>query len=317
MTTFNEIPADHKVWFNGKLVEWKNATIHVMTHSLHYGCSLFEGIRCYRTPKGSFVFRLADHVDRLYDSSKMYRIDIPYTKQEMTDAMFQLLWENCLDECYIRPIVFRGTGAFGVNPFANSVEVAICSWVWGKYLGEEALEKGVSVMVSSWDRMAPNTMPALAKCSANYANGQLIKMEALVNGYSEGIALDVQGFVSEGSGENIFVVRKGTIFTPPLSGCVLPGITRDTIMKLARGMGYPMVEANIPREMLYIADEIFFTGTAAEISPITQVDKIKIGTGLRGPIAKALQEEFFAVINGKKPDEYGWLTPVPIKKKKA
>ena len=314
MKYFNEIPADQAVWFNGKLVDWKDATVHVMSHSLHYGCGMFEGIRCYKTPKGSFIFRLADHVDRLLDSCRMYRIDIPYSREALSEAIIDLVLANGYEECYIRPLVFRGTGAFGVNPFANSIEVAICTWVWGNYLGEEAREKGASVMVSSWDRTAPNTMPSMAKCAANYANVQLIKMEAQINGYSEGIALDTQGFVSEGGGANLFVVRKGTIFTPPLSASILAGITRGTVIKLARGMGYQLVEANIPREMLYIADELFFTGTAAEISPIAQVDKIKIGIGLRGPVTKALQDEFSAVIQGQKSDEYGWLTPVLAKK---
>ena len=308
MTQFKEIPPDLKVYFNGRFVDWKDATVHVMTHALHYGSAVFEGIRCYKTPKGPAVFRLKEHVDRLYNSAKMYRMTPNLTREEFTKAILEAIKINNFDECYVRPIIYRGTGAFGVNPLDNSIEYAICCWKWGKYLGEEALEKGVSVQVSTWNRIAPNTMPALAKCAANYANSQLIKMEAVKNGYTEGIALDTEGYVSEGSGENIFIVRGRTLITPPLGNSVLPGITRDTVITLARETGYEVIEGPIPREMLYIADEVFFTGTAAEISPIAFVDQIQVGEGRRGPVAKHLQENFFAVINLERKDTYGWLT---------
>jgi len=308
MTAFSDVPGDTKVYFNGEFVDWRNATIHVMTHALHYGSSVFEGIRCYKTPKGPAIFRLKEHIERLYNSAKMYRMTPDLSSEDFSKAILDTIKINNFNECYIRPIVFRGLGKFGVNPLDNSIETAICCWKWGKYLGEDALEKGVSVQVASWCRMAPNTMPALAKCAANYANGQLIKMEAVKNGYTEGIALDVHGYVSEGSGENIFVVRGNTLLTPPLGNSVLPGITRDTVITLARETGYEAQEGPIPREMLYIADEVFFTGTAAEITPISFVDQIQIGEGKRGPVAKHLQENFFAVINLEREDTHGWLT---------
>ncbi|MHA1568469.1 MAG: branched-chain amino acid transaminase [Alphaproteobacteria bacterium] len=308
MTQFNDVPGNTKVYFNGEFIDWKDATVHVMTHALHYGSTIFEGIRCYKTPKGPAIFRLAEHIERMYNSAKMYRMVPNISSDEFTQAMLETIKINNFEECYIRPIFFRGTGAFGVNPLDNTIEYAICCWKWGKYLGDDALEKGVSVQVSSWNRMAPNTMPALAKCGANYANGQLIKMEAIKNGYAEGIALDTYGYVSEGSGENIFVVKGQTLTTPPLGNSVLPGITRDTVITLARDSGYTVVEGQVPREMLYIADEVFFTGTAAEITPIAFVDQIQIGEGKRGPVAKHLQENFFAVINLEREDTYGWLT---------
>ncbi|NLH48839.1 MAG: branched-chain amino acid transaminase [Myxococcales bacterium] len=307
MTTFQDVPGDTKVFFNGKMVDWKDATVHVMTHALHYGSSVFEGIRCYKTPKGPAIFRLKEHTERLFNSAKMYRMTPKMTKDEMNQAILETIRINKFQECYIRPIIYRGLGPFGVNPLNNSIEVAICCWVWGKYLGEEALEKGVHVHVSSWNRIAPNTIPALAKCAANYANGQLIKMEAVLNGYEEGIALDVHGYVSEGSGENIFIVRGDTLTTTPLGNSVLPGITRDTIITLAREMGYQVLEGPIPREMLYIADEVFFTGTAAEVTPIAGIDKIQIGEGRIGKVTKRLQEKYFEVINLKAPDTHGWL----------
>lgn len=303
-------PTDH-IWHNGKFIKWDDARIHVLSHVVSYGSSVFEGIRCYATKTGPAIFRLPEHVQRLIDSAKIYRMDLAFNKDQLCDAMVELVSVNRLPSCYIRPVVFRGYGEIGVYPLKNPVEIYLACWEWGKYLGPEALENGVDVCVSSWNRMAPNTLPTLAKAGGNYLNSQLIKMEAIANGYSEGIALDTNGNISEGSGENIFVIRNGRIHTPPLSNSVLPGITRDTVVKLADRLGYDVVESVIPREMLYLADEIFFTGTAAEISPIRSVDKYKIGSGRRGPITKALQEEFFAVVEGTGEDRYGWLTPVP------
>jgi branched-chain amino acid aminotransferase len=299
-----------KIWHNGRFIKWEEATIHVLSHVVSYGSSVFEGIRCYSTPAGPAVFRLRDHVRRMADSAKIYRMDLGFTAEQLAEAMLEVVRVNEMDACYIRPVAFRGYGDIGVNGLKNPIDVYIACWTWGQYLGEEALAEGVDVCVSSWNRIAPNTLPALAKAGANYMNSQLIKMEALLNGYSEGIALDTAGYVSEGSGENIFVVRDGKIHTPPLGASVLPGITRDSVLTLARKSGIPLVETIIPREMLYIADEVFFSGTAAEITPIRSIDRIKIGSGKRGPIAEQLQHEFFGVINGSRPDEHGWLSPV-------
>jgi len=299
-----------KIWRNGRFIPWQEANIHILSHVVSYGTSVFEGIRCYATPAGPAIFRLPEHVRRMLDSAKIYRMEVAYSHAELAEAMQELVRVNHMDSCYIRPIVIRGYGDVGVNPLNNPVDVYLACWVWGKYLGEEALAQGVDVCVSSWKRIAPNTLPALAKAGANYMNSQLIKMEALTNGYTEGIALDEAGYVSEGSGENIFVVRDGRILTPPLGASVLPGVTRDSVLHLARDLDIPVVETIIPREMLYIADEVFFTGTAAEITPIRSVDRIKIGKGQRGPIAEKLQKEFFALINGAAPDRYGWLSPV-------
>jgi len=298
------------IWMNGELIPWKEAKVHVLSHALHYASSVFEGIRCYKTPKGPHIFRLKDHIRRLFDSAKIYRMEIPYSMDEIIAACKKTIIENELEECYIRPLVFRGYHSLGVNPMDCPVEVAIAVWEWGKYLGPEALEKGVDVMISSWTRIAPNTVPPLAKASGNYANGQLIKMEAILYGFSEGIALDSMGFVSEGSGENIFAVRDGVIYTPFLDACILPGITRDTVIKLAKEAGYEVREVMLPREFLYIADEVFFTGTAAEITPIKSIDRMPIGKGERGPVTKRLQEMFFSYINGEVPDKYGWLEPL-------
>ncbi|HYW44983.1 MAG TPA: branched-chain amino acid transaminase [Bryobacteraceae bacterium] len=300
-----------KIWHNGRFVRWEEATIHVLSHVVSYGSSVFEGIRCYSTPSGPAIFRLREHVRRMVDSAKIYRMEnLGFSAAELAEAMLETVRVNQMDACYLRPIALRGYGEIGVNGLKNPIEIYIACWEWGKYLGEEALAEGVDVCVSSWNRMAPNTLPALAKAGANYMNSQLIKMEALANGYSEGIALDEAGYVSEGSGENIFVVRDGKILTPPLGASVLPGITRDSILTLARELEIPVVETLVPRELLYIADEVFFSGTAAEITPIRSVDKITIGKGRRGPIAERLQTEFFGVINGKRPDVYGWLSPV-------
>lgn len=310
MTSFSDIPGELKVWKNGKFIDWKDATIHIMTHALHYASAVFEGIRCYDTPKGSSVWRLPEHMQRLYNSAKIYRMDIPYTIEEFTEAVLETIRINNFKACYIRPIVFRGTGSFGVSPLDNSVESSICCWEWGKYLGGDALENGVDVCTATWSRIAPNTIPAHAKAAANYANGQLIKMEAILNGYAEGIALDVNGYVSEGSGENIFAVVGKDIISPPLGNSVLPGITRDCVFKLAREMGFSILEHMVPREALLIADEVFFSGTAAEITPIASIDRIKVGNGQRGPVVKKLQEAYFNYINGKVEDKYGWHTYV-------
>ena len=304
MSPFNE---QGKVWMNGKLIPWKDANIHIASHVIHYGSSLFEGFRAYNTPKGPVIFRLDAHVKRLYNSCKMYRMEIPFTQEQFEQAVIDTIKANDFKECYIRPVVYRGYGALGVDPLPNPIDSAILVWEWGQYLGDGALENGVDVKISSWQRMAPNTFPALAKSGANYMNSQLIKMEAILEGYVEGIGLNVRGHISEGSGENIFLVMEGKIHTPPLSASILPGITRDTVIHLAEDRGIPFIEETIPREMLYIADEVFFTGSAAEITPIRSVDKIKIGKGKRGPITKILQDEYFAYINGEREDKHNWL----------
>lgn len=305
MSPFDE---NGKVWMNGQLVPWNEAKIHIASHVIHYGSSLFEGFRAYDTPRGTAIFRLHAHTRRLYHSCKMYRFEVPYTEEEFNQAIIDTIRANGLRSCYIRPIIYRGYHSLGVDPFPNPVDCAILVWNWGKYLGEDALEKGVDVCVSSWWRMAPNTFPALAKSGANYMNSQLIKMEAILDGYSEGIALNIRGHISEGSGENIFLVMNGVVYTPPLSSSVLPGITRDSVITLLGELGIRLVEETIPREMLYIADEVFFTGSAAEITPIRSIDKIIVGNGSRGPVVKKLQEAFFAYINGEREDTYGWLT---------
>jgi branched-chain amino acid aminotransferase len=296
------------VWINGKYVPWADANIHICSHVIHYGTGVFEGIRCYKTPKGPAIFRQKEHTDRLFNSAKIYRMDVPFTKEQVNQAMVELIQKNGHEECYVRPLVYRGYNELGVNPFNCPVDIALITWYWGKYLGPEALEQGVDVMVSSWNRMAPNTFPAMSKTCANYMNSQLIKMEALLGGYSEGIALDTNGYVSEGSGENLFLVMNGKLYTTPLGASVLPGITRDTVIQLAEEMGLKVAEQLIPREMLYIADELFFTGTAAEISPIRSVDKIKVGEGKRGPITKKLQDIFFKHLNAEVEDKHKWLT---------
>src|SRR4051795_2245919 len=299
-----------KIWHNGQLIPWNDAQIHVLSHVVSYGSSVFEGIRCYETNRGPALFRAREHAQRLVDSAKIYRMAVPFSIDSLVTAFSEVITANNLESCYVRPIVLRGYGDVGVLPYKNPIETYIACYPWGKYLGTEALAEGVDVCVSSWNRFAPNTLPALAKAGANYMNSQLIKMEAVLNGYSEGIALDTAGYVSEGSGENIFVVRDGKIHTPPLGASVLPGITRDSILQLSASLGIPVVETIVPREMLYIADEVFFSGTAAEITPIRSIDRIVIGKGKRGPIAETLQHAFFGVINGTRPDEHGWLSPV-------
>lgn len=297
-----------KIWFNGKLVDWKDANIHVLSHVVHYGSSVFEGIRCYNTKKGPAVFRLQDHMQRLLNSGKIYRMDIPYTVDELCQATMDTIKANKLKECYIRPIAFRGYSELGVYPLNCPVETVIAAWGWGQYLGEEALENGVDLGVSTWRRMAPDTMPNMAKAGSNYMNSQLAKMESVMNGYDEAIMLDYQGMVSEGSGENIFLVKDEVLYTPPVSSSLLGGITRDSIMEIARNMGLEVREETLPREMLYIADEVFLTGTAAELTPIRSIDKITVGEGKRGEITKKLQETFFKVLNCEVEDEKGWLS---------
>jgi len=305
MSPFNE---NSKVWMNGKLVPWKEANIHIASHVVHYGSSIFEGFRAYENSQGTAILRLQAHTKRLFNSCKMYRIEIPYTEEEINQAVIYTIKVNKLKSCYIRPLVYRGYGTLGVDPFPNPVDCAILVWEWGKYLGDEALENGVDVRISSWQRMAPNTFPALAKSGANYMNSQLIKMEAILDGYVEGIALNVRGHISEGSGENIFIVIDKALYTPPLSSSVLPGITRNCVMQIAKDMKIPVFEETLPRELLYIGDEVFFTGSAAEITPIRSVDKISIGNGKLGPITKSIQNEFFGYIRGEKEDKYNWLT---------
>lgn len=297
-----------KIWFNGKFVDWKEANIHVLSHVVHYGSSVFEGIRCYNTKEGPAIFRLNEHVARLYNSAKIYRMDIPYSQEEFSNAIMDTVQINGLKACYIRPVIFRGYAELGVYPLNCPVESVIAAWAWGKYLGEEALELGVDVGVSSWRRMAPDTMPNLAKAGSNYMNSQLAKMESLFNGYHEAIMLDYGGMVSEGSGENIFLVKEGDLYTPPVSSSLLNGITRDSIITLARDMGLEVIEQPIPREMLYLADELFLTGTAAEVTPIRSVDQITVGEGLRGEVTKQLQISFFKILEGETEDRYGWLT---------
>jgi branched-chain amino acid aminotransferase len=303
-----------KVWRNGEFIDWDDARIHVMSHVIHYGTSVFEGIRCYKTTKGSAIFRLTEHMQRLVNSAKVYRMDTDYSRNDFCDAAVELARNSGLEECYLRPIIFRGLNeenpAFGVNPFPNPVSCYIGAWEWGKYLGEEALENGIDVCVSSWTRISSNTLPTMAKAGANYMNSQLIKMEALLSGYSEGIALDDRGFVSEGSGENLFLVNNGKLVTPPLGASILPGITRDSVIAIAKELGIEVQETTIQRAALYLTDELFFTGTAAEITPIRSVDKITVGAGKRGEITAKLQEEFFKIIRAERPapNNAPWLT---------
>ena len=297
-----------KIWIDGNMVDWKDANIHVLSHVVHYGTSVFEGIRAYKNEKGVAVFRLKEHVQRLFDSAKIYKIGIPFTQEEIEEAILETVRVNDLDGCYIRPIVFRGYGELGVNPLNCPVNVVIAAWEWGSYLGEEGMANGVDIGISSWRKPAPDTFPALAKCGANYMNSQLAKMEAIDNGYDEAIMLDYEGHVSEGSGENIFLVEGEKLFTPAMSSSNLKGITRDTIMTLARDLGYEVVEEIISRERLYSADEVFFTGTAAEVTPIRSIDHRTIGAGKRGPISEKLQTTFFDVVEAKSEDKYNWLS---------
>lgn len=300
------------VWMNGRLVEFEKATVPVMTHALHYGTGVFEGIRCYQTQQGSAVFRLAEHIERLLFSAKICRMEMPFSAAELEAAVDETILANELEACYIRPIVYRGFGPMGVNPLRSPVEVAIGVWRWGTYLGEEALDRGVDVCVSSWRRPSQDAVPAISKATGNYMNGGLIKMEAVLGGFHEAIALDTAGFVSEGSGENLFLVRDGVLYTPPVASSILAGITRDTVMNLAQDLGIAVREEMIPRSLLYVCDELFFTGTAAEITPIRSVDRITVGPGRPGEITRQLMAEFRRIVQGETPDRHGWLHPVAV-----
>jgi branched-chain amino acid aminotransferase len=312
-----------KIWRDGEFIDWNDARIHVMAHVVNYGTSVFEGIRCYKTTQGSAIFRLTEHMQRLVNSAKVYRMESEFGREDFCNAAVELVRDSGLEACYIRPLIFRGLNednpAFGVNPFPNPVRCVIGAWEWGKYLGEEALENGIDVCVSSWTRISSNTLPTMAKAGANYMNSQLIKMEALLSGYSEGIALDDRGFVSEGSGENLFLVNNGKLITPPLGASILPGITRDSVIQIARELNIEVVETTIQRAALYLADELFFTGTAAEITPIRSVDKITVGAGKRGEVTAKLQEEFFKIINAERPapNDAPWLTFINEEEKKT
>ncbi len=307
MATF---PGTGKIWMNGQFVDWKDAKIHVASHVVHYGSGVFEGARCYETPQGPACFRLGAHIRRLVDSARVYRMDPPYTEEQITEAALETIRVNGFSHCYIRPIIYRGYDSLGITPFPCPIEVAILVWEWGTYYTKEALEQGLDVKISTWARMAPNTLPTMTKCVANYANSQLVKMEASAEGYDEGIALDTDGNLSEGSGQNIFIVRDGIIYTPPIASSVLLGITRDSAIVLAKELGYEVREQSLPRETLYLADEVFFVGTAVEVAPIRSVDKIKIGKGSCGPITREILDRFSETVSGRKPDTHGWLLNV-------
>ena len=298
------------IWRDGHFIPWADATVHVLSHSMQFGSSAFEGIRCYSTPMGPAIFRLREHLERLLHSCKIYRMDVPYSIDQLVEASRDLIARNGVESCYLRPMVVRGYGTAGMVPIGAPIEVYLPCWPWGAYLGDEALEKGVDACISSWHRVQPNTIPAMAKIAGNYLSGQLIKMEALANGYAEGIALSPSGVVSEGSGQNVFVVSKGTLITTPLDGSILGGITRATIMQLAGDAGIPVREMHMPREMLYMADEVFFTGTAAELTPVRSIDRITIGAGSVGPITKQLQQQYLSIAKGEIEDRHGWLTYV-------
>ncbi len=300
-----------KIWMNGQFVAWDDAKVHVLAHVLHYGSSVFEGIRCYATRQGPAIFRLGEHLERLAYSAKIYRMKVPFSTEQIERACIETVAVNGLKECYIRPLVWRGYAHVGVNPVGTPIEVMVAAYPWGKYLGDDALTKGVSVKVGTWARMAPNTLPAMAKAGGNYLNSQLLKLEAVEDGYAEAIALDVNGYVSEGSGENLFLVHKGELVTPPLHHSILAGITRASVLQLARELGYTVREMAIPRELLYVADEAFFTGTAVEVTPVTAVDRLPVGNGDVGPVTQAIQQAFFGIVKGDIPDRHGWLTPVP------
>jgi branched-chain amino acid aminotransferase len=304
------------IWYNGEFVAHDDAQIHVLSHVIHYGSSVFEGIRCYDTDEGPAVFRLEEHMQRLLDSAKVYRMDIPYSLEALTQAVVETIEQSGLRGCYIRPVALRGKGPMGVNPLDNPVETYIAVWEWGQYLGEEALEQGVDVEVANWNRMAPNTFPAMAKAGGNYLNASLVKMNAIKNGKMEGIMLSTDGYVAEGSGENLFVVKDGTLYTAPTGLSILPGITRASLIALAEDPGYTVEEKNIPREALYTADELFFTGTAAEVTPIRTVDDYTIGAGERGPVTKELQDAFFEVVE-EGHDPHDWLTFVDVPEAEA
>jgi branched-chain amino acid aminotransferase len=305
------MPQSMKIWRDGQLIPWGDATIHVLNHVVHYGSSIFEGIRCYETPAGGAIFRLKDHLRRLYDSARIYRMPMKHSMDELTQACLEVVSGNDLKECYLRPLVIRTGERMGIFPDAEAIETFVIPAVWGRYLGEEGMERGVDVCVSSWQRAAPNTFPTMAKAGGNYLSSQLSLLEARGNGYAEGIMLDAFGRVSEGSGENVFLVRDDVLYTPSLASAILPGITRASVLEIASDLGYEVREGDIPREMLYVADELFFSGTAAEITPVKSVDRIPIGIGRRGPVTRAIQERYLGIARGAIADEHGWLQPVP------
>ena len=305
-----KLTATDWIWRDGEFVRWEDANVHVLSHSMQYGSSAFEGVRCYNTPRGPAIFRLDAHLQRLLTSCRIYRMDVSYSVEDLTTACCRLVERNGLESCYIRPMVLRGYGAASMVPFASPVHVYLPCWPWGAYLGEGALESGVDACVASWNRVAPNTIPAIAKIAGNYLSGQLIKMEALANGFAEGIALGTDGMLSEGSGQNAFLVAGGTVFTPPVNGTLLAGITRDAILTIATDLGLPVKEQQIPRDMLYAADEVFLTGTASEVTPVRSIDKLEIGRGRRGPITEQIQRRFLDVVHGRVADRHGWLTYV-------
>lgn len=300
-----------KIWRDGQLIPWADATIHVLNHVVHYGSSIFEGIRCYETPAGGAIFRLKDHLRRLYDSARIYRMPMKHSMDDLTQACLEVVSGNDLKECYLRPLVIRTGERMGIFPDAEAIETFVIPAVWGRYLGEEGMERGVDVCISSWQRAAPNTFPTMAKAGGNYLSSQLSLLEARGNGYAEGIMLDAFGRVSEGSGENVFLVRDDVLYTPTLASAILPGITRASVLEIASDLGYEVREQDIPREMLYVADELFFSGTAAEITPVKSVDRIPIGIGRRGPVTRAIQERYLGIARGAIADEHGWLQPVP------
>jgi branched-chain amino acid aminotransferase len=306
----SSLTATEWIWRDGKFVGWKDATVHVLAHSMQFGSAVFEGIRCYATPRGPAIFRLEDHLQRMLNSCKIYRMEVPYGIDELVAAACEVVERNGIEACYIRPMVIRGYGSAGMVPLGAPIETFIPCWPWGTYLGDGALENGVDACVSSWNRMAPNTTPSMAKIAGNYLGGQLIKMEALANGFGEGIALGPDGMISEGSGQNVFIVQRGVIYTTPSNGTLLPGITRDSIMTLARDAGFEVREQLMPRESLYVADEVFLTGTASEVTPVRSVDRITVGSGRMGEITRQLQRTFLDLVQGRSADAHGWLTHV-------
>ncbi len=306
----SQLNATEWIWRNGEFVRWDDARVHVLAHSMQYGSSVFEGIRCYETDRGPAIFRLREHLERLLGSCKIYRMEVPYSVEQLLSACTELVEKNAVSACYIRPMVLRGYGAASMVPFASPVEVFLPCWPWGAYLGDEALEQGVDVCVSSWNRVAPNTLPSMAKMAGNYLSGMLTKMEALAHGYAEAIALAPDGTIGEGSGQNVFVVRHGILHTPPINGSILHGITRDAVLTLARDAGIPVRSETLPRELLYLAEEVFFCGTAAEVTPVRSVDKIPVGAGKPGPITRRIQALFQDTVHGRTADPHGWLTQV-------
>jgi branched-chain amino acid aminotransferase len=313
----SNLTATDWIWRDGEFVAWKDATVHVLAHSMQFGSAVFEGIRCYATPRGPAIFRLEAHLQRMLDSCRIYRMEVPYGVEELVAATCEVVEKNGVDACYIRPMVIRGYGSAGMVPLGAPIETFIPCWPWGTYLGEGALENGVDACISSWNRMAPNTTPAMAKIAGNYLGGQLIKMEALANGFGEGIALGTDGMISEGSGQNVFIVKQGVIYTTPNNGTLLPGITRDSLITLARDAGFDVREQLMPRESLYTADEVFLTGTASEVTPVRSVDRITVGKGKAGDITRQLQRTFLDIVHGKAEDAHGWLTNVKAERASA